>query len=244
MVGQPQLFVDRGLEAPASLREAVGRARDRGDSVSLVAVGGEIVGCIAISDTIKPDAREAIQALKLQGLRTVLLTGDSRQAGERIANELGMDDVIAEVLPQEKAEVIEKLRADGQFVAMVGDGINDSIALATADLGLGVVNGTDIALRAADIIIVRDDLIAIADAVGLSRKTLKTIKTNLVWAFAYNMAAVPVAAAGLLNPLIAAAAMSLSSVLVVQNSLRLSNYRSKRVAARDDHEADELLTAA
>lgn len=244
VVGQPQLFVDRGLEAPASLREAVGRARDRGDSVSLVAVGGEIVGCIAISDTIKPDAREAIQALKLQGLRTVLLTGDSRQAGERIANELGMDDVIAEVLPQEKAEVIEKLRADGQFVAMVGDGINDSIALATADLGLGVVNGTDIALRAADIIIVRDDLIAIADAVGLSRKTLKTIKTNLIWAFAYNMAAVPVAAAGLLNPLIAAAAMSLSSVLVVQNSLRLSNYRSKRVAARDDHEADELLTAA
>lgn len=209
-----------------------------------MAVGGEIVGCIAISDTIKPDAREAIQALKLQGLRTVLLTGDSRQAGERIANELGMDDVIAEVLPQEKAEVIEKLRADGQFVAMVGDGINDSIALATADLGLGVVNGTDIALRAADIIIVRDDLIAIADAVGLSRKTLKTIKTNLVWAFAYNMAAVPVAAAGLLNPLIAAAAMSLSSVLVVQNSLRLSSYRSKRVAARDDHEADELLTAA
>lgn len=209
-----------------------------------MAVGGEIVGCIAISDTIKPDAREAIQALKLQGLRTVLLTGDSRQAGERIANELGMDDVIAEVLPQEKAEVIEKLRADGQFVAMVGDGINDSIALATADLGLGVVNGTDIALRAADIIIVRDDLIAIADAVGLSRRTLKTIKTNLVWAFAYNMAAVPVAAAGLLNPLIAAAAMSLSSVLVVQNSLRLSSYRSKRVAARDDHEADELLTAA
>ena len=191
-----------------------------------------------------PLSKAKRQTNRRRFLRTVLLTGDSRQAGERIANELGMDDVIAEVLPQEKAEVIEKLRADGQFVAMVGDGINDSIALATADLGLGVVNGTDIALRAADIIIVRDDLIAIADAVGLSRRTLKTIKTNLVWAFAYNMAAVPVAAAGLLNPLIAAAAMSLSSVLVVQNSLRLSSYRSKRVAARDDHEADELLTAA
>ena len=240
VVGNPQLFQDRGIEAPALLRQAVADARGRGDSVSLVSAGGRLVGCIAISDTIKPDARQAIEALKAQGLRTVLLTGDSRQAGERIAAELGLDQVIAEVLPQEKAEVIERLRADGEFVAMVGDGINDSIALATADLGLGVVTGTDIALRAADIIIVRDDLVAIADAVGLSRKTLRTIKTNLAWAFAYNMAAVPIAAAGLLNPLIAAAAMSLSSVLVVQNSLRLQNYRSQRVVAPDDHAADLL----
>ena len=245
VVGNPQLFRDRGIEPPAALVEAVGRARDRGDSVSLVSLDGVVVGSLALSDTIKPDAVQAIQALKAQGLRTVLLTGDSRQAGDRIGAELGLDEVIAEVLPQEKAAVVEGLQAKGEFVAMVGDGINDSIALATADLGLGVVSGTDIALRAADIIIVRDDLIAIADAVGLSRKTLKTIKTNLIWAFAYNMAAVPVAAAGLLNPLIAAAAMSLSSVLVVQNSLRLQNYRSKRVSApsRDEVHEDELLAA-
>ena len=245
VVGNPQLFRDRGIEPPAALVEAVGRARDRGDSVSLVSLDGVVVGSLALSDTIKPDAVQAIQALKAQGLRTVLLTGDSRQAGDRIGSELGLDEVIAEVLPQEKAAVVEGLQAKGEFVAMVGDGINDSIALATADLGLGVVSGTDIALRAADIIIVRDDLIAIADAVGLSRKTLKTIKTNLIWAFAYNMAAVPVAAAGLLNPLIAAAAMSLSSVLVVQNSLRLQNYRSKRVSApsRDEVHEDELLAA-
>ena len=245
VVGNPQLFRDRGIEPPAALVEAVGRARDRGDSVSLVSLDGVVVGSLALSDTIKPDAVQAIQALKAQGLRTVLLTGDSRQAGDRIGAELGLDEVIAEVLPQEKAAVVEGLQAKGEFVAMVGDGINDSIALATSDLGLGVVSGTDIALRAADIIIVRDDLIAIADAVGLSRKTLKTIKTNLIWAFAYNMAAVPVAAAGLLNPLIAAAAMSLSSVLVVQNSLRLQNYRSKRVSApsRDEVHEDELLAA-
>ncbi|WP_077687660.1 heavy metal translocating P-type ATPase [Tessaracoccus aquimaris] len=245
VIGNPQLFRERGIEAPAALVEAVGLARDRGDSVSLVSLDGVLVGSLALSDTIKPDAVQAIQALKAQGLRTVLLTGDSRQAGERIGAELGLDEVIAEVLPQEKAAVVEGLQAKGEFVAMVGDGINDSIALATADLGLGVVSGTDIALRAADIIIVRDDLIAIADAVGLSRKTLKTIKTNLIWAFAYNMAAVPIAAAGLLNPLIAAAAMSLSSVLVVQNSLRLQSYRSKRVAApsRDEIHEDELLAA-
>ena len=233
VVGSPGLFADRSAPLPEAIVAAVQRARDRGDSVALVSVGGSVAGCISIADTLKPDAGAAISALRDMGLTTVLLTGDSHQAGNRIAEALGIDSVVAEVLPQEKAAVIESLQAKGDIVAMVGDGINDSIALATADLGLGVVTGTDIALRAADIIIVRDDLIAIADAVGLSRRTLGTIRMNLVWAFAYNMAAVPIAAAGLLNPLIAAAAMSLSSVLVVQNSLRLQNYRSGRVAAGD-----------
>jgi len=194
------------------------------------------LGVVALADTLKPDARQAIAALKAQGLRTVVLTGDSQAAGRRIAAELGVDDVMAEVLPAQKAEEIRRLQECGECVAMGGDGINDAIALATADLGLGVVNGTDIALKAADIILVRDDLSVIADAVGLSRRTLKTIKVNLVWAFAYNMAAVPIAAAGLLNPLIAAGAMALSSVLVVQNSLRLQNYGTRRTSPDEDFE--------
>src|SRR5690606_19018591 len=153
-------------------------------------------------------------------------------AGTRVAETLGIDQVHAGILPAGKAEVLRELPAQGKKVAMVGDGINDSVALATADLGLAIVTGTDIALKAADIILVRDDLLAIPDAIGLSRRTLRTIKTNLGWAFGYNIAAIPIAAAGLLNPLIAAAAMSLSSVLVVYNSLRLQNFRPTR-ALRD-----------
>jgi len=229
-------FAAEGVDLPADLQQAVDRAADRGDSVSIVSVDGAPVGVVALADTLKPDARQAIAALKAQGLRTVVLTGDSQAAGRRIAAELGVDDVMAEVLPAQKAEEIRRLQECGECVAMVGDGINDAIALATADLGLGVVNGTDIALKAADIILVRDDLSVIADAVGLSRRTLKTIKVNLVWAFAYNMAAVPIAAAGLLNPLIAAGAMALSSVLVVQNSLRLQNYGTRRTSPDEDFE--------
>lgn len=221
-------FAGEGIALPDDIGRGLERAAARGDSASIVAVDGVPVGLIALADTLKPDARQAIGALRSQGLRTVLLTGDSQQAGHRVAEELGIDAVLAEVLPAQKAEEIERLQREGQVVAMVGDGINDAIALATADLGLGVVNGTDIALKAADIILVRDDLMVISDAVGLSRKTLRTIKSNLVWAFAYNMAAVPIAAAGLLNPLIAAGAMALSSVLVVQNSLRLQNYGARR----------------
>ena len=236
VVGKPQLLTDRGIDLTAAT-EALERAAADGDSVAVIARAGEFIGSITLADTLKPDAREAIEALKAQGLRTVLLTGDSRHAGERIAAEAGINDVIAEVLPHEKAQVIRELQASGERVAMVGDGINDAIALATADLGLGIVTGTDVALKAADIILVRDDLTAIADAVGLSRRTLRTIRLNLVWAFGYNLAAIPIAAAGLLNPLIAAAAMTLSSILVVQNSLRLQNYRAHRRPAQ----ATELI---
>lgn len=167
-----------------------------------------------------------VKTLKDRGLRTILLTGDSAAAGRRVKEDLGIDLVRAEVLPAEKAEIITRLQNDRSRVAMVGDGINDSVALATADLGLAVVNGPDIALKAADIILVREDLFAVPDAITLARATRRTIRVNLGWAFGYNIAAIPLAAVGLLNPLIAAAAMSLSSVLVVTNSLRLQRFTS------------------
>src|SRR5699024_6595179 len=167
----------------------------------------------------------AVAALHQQGLETVLLTGDGQEAAERVATSLGIDEVHAGVLPAHKAETIDQLRNRGKRVAMVGDGINDSVALATADLGLAVAAGTDIALKAADIVLVRESLMVIPDAIHLSRRTLRTIRMNLVWAFGYNVAAIPIAAAGLLNPLISAAAMSLSSVLVIYNSLRLQRVR-------------------
>src|SRR5699024_10803347 len=160
-------------------------------------------------------AGEAVAALSRLGLRTTLLTGDNDSAARRVATELGITDVAADVMPADKADVIASLQNEGHRVAMVGDGINDAAALADADLGLAVVSGTDIALQSADIVLVRDDLLVVADAIRLSRRTLGTIKGNLAWAFGYNIAAIPVAAAGLLNPLIAAAAMALSSVLVV-----------------------------
>ena len=228
VIGNPQLAADKGLSIPAGAQAGIDQAAEAGNTVALVARGDEVIGLITLSDTIKPDAADAVAALHAQGLKTVLLTGDSQHAGDRIARELGIDRVHAGVLPQGKAKVIEQLQAEGHKVAMVGDGINDAIALATADLGLGMVTGTDFALKAADIILVRDDLMVIADAIGLSRKTLRTIRMNLVWAFGYNVAAIPIAAVGLLNPLIAAGAMSLSSVLVVQNSLRLQNFRLRR----------------
>jgi Cu+-exporting ATPase len=162
------------------------------------------------------------------GLKTVLLSGDSDGASRRVAGAIGIQEVRSRVLPDAKAAYIAQLQSQGRRVAMVGDGINDSAALATADLGLALVLGTDIAMKAADIIIVRDDLRSVVDAIRLSRRTLRTIRLNLVWAFGYNIAAIPIAALGFLNPLIAAAAMAVSSVLVVSNSLRLRNFRPSR----------------
>ncbi|MPM30964.1 Copper-exporting P-type ATPase [bioreactor metagenome] len=160
------------------------------------------------------------------GLRTVLLTGDHERAARAVGDAVGVDEVIAEVLPTDKAATVERLQADGRRVAMVGDGINDAAALATANLGLAVVTGTDVAMKSADIILVRKSLDVIPDAIALSRRTLRTIRGNLVWAFAYNVAAIPLAAAGLLNPLISGLAMSLSSVFVVTNSMRLRKFES------------------
>ena len=220
-----------GAHVSEPLAETVNDAERAGHSTALVARGTEAIGVITLSDVMKPDAVEAVAALHELGLRTVLLTGDTPAAAERVAGSLGIPEVRAGVLPTEKVAVIEQLQDEGHRVAMVGDGINDAPALAAADLGLGIVTGTDVALKTADIILVRDDLYAIADAITLARATNRTIRTNLIWAFAYNIAAIPIAAIGLLNPLIAAAAMSLSSVFVVHNSLRLQNIQTLRPSA-------------
>ncbi len=174
---------------------------------------------------MKPTSREAVRRLRALGLKPVLLTGDNATVARAVAAEVGVDEVIAEVLPTEKVEVVARLQGEGRVVAMVGDGVNDAAALARADLGLAMGTGTDVAIEASDLTLVRDDLLAAVDAIRLARSTLATIKGNLFWAFAYNVAALPLAAAGLLNPMIAGAAMAFSSVFVVANSLRLRRFR-------------------
>ena len=223
LVGSARLAGEQGILVTTDVAarcEEIGRA---GRTGVLVAVDGAVVGVLDLGDEIEPTAAPTVQALRALGLRTVLLTGDNRYAGEAVGLAIGVDEVIAEVMPSDKAAVVQRMRAAGHVVAVVGDGINDAAALAEADLGMAVVEGSDIALKAADVVLVRRDLRTVADAVVLSRKTLRTIHGNLVWALGYNIVAIPLAAAGWLNPLIAAAAMSLSSVLVVTNSLRLRN---------------------
>src|SRR5699024_8857457 len=236
-IGSPAYMDALDVAVPAPLVEAADAAAAAGRSAVLVSHGATAIGAITLADVRKPDAVGAVSTLHELGLETVLLTGDTPAAAEHIAQSLGITQVRAGVLPTQKVAAIEELQRAGHRVAMVGDGINDAPALAAADLGLGVVTGTDVALKSADIILVRDDLYAIADAITLARATNRTIRTNLIWAFGYNIASIPIAAAGLLNPLIAAAAMSLSSVFVVHNSLRLQNIRTHRPAARREGDA-------
>jgi len=224
VIGRRELLEQSGVPVDERVTAVVEQREASGATVVLLAVDGDVAAVLTIQDTLRPGAAEAVAQLRVLGLRTVLLSGDSETTAAAVGAEVGVDEVIARVLPDEKAERISQLQAAGHHVAMVGDGVNDSAALATATLGVAVVQGTDIAMKAADVIIVREDLRAVVDAVQLSRATLRTIRMNLVWAFGYNIAAIPLAAAGLLNPLIAAAAMALSSTLVVSNSLRLRSY--------------------
>ncbi|MBE1877988.1 copper-translocating P-type ATPase [Myceligenerans sp. TRM 65318] len=222
-VGRAGWLEGQGVAVPAEVASAVERAESSGATAVVAAIDGTARGVLVLRDPAKPTSSAAIDELRGLGLRPVLLTGDNEGAARHAAREVGIadDDVIARVLPDEKAAVISRLRSEGRTVAMVGDGVNDAAALATADLGLAMGTGTDVAMEASDITLVRGDLRAAGSAVRLSRQTLRIIKQNLFWAFAYNVAAIPLAASGLLNPMIAGAAMAASSVLVVTNSLRL-----------------------
>ena len=226
LVGRAAFMSEWSLDVPAELDAARRAAEAQGRTAVLVAWDGAVRGLLVVADTVKPTSAEAVVSLKALGLRPVLLTGDNEATARAVAAEIGVDEVIAEVLPSGKADVIRRLQADGRTVAMVGDGVNDAPALAQADLGLAIGTGTDVAIEASDLTLVSGDLRAAADAIRLSRATLRTIKQNLGWAFGYNVAALPLAAAGLLNPLIAGAAMAFSSVSVVANALRLRRFRS------------------
>jgi Cu+-exporting ATPase len=228
LVGRPRLLAERGLALPTDLEQAAATAQQAGQTVVAVGWDGQAQALLTVADTIKDTSREAVTALRDLGLRPVLLTGDHSVVARAVAAQVGIDEVIAEVLPTDKVDVVKRLQDQGRVVAMVGDGVNDAAALAQADLGLSMGTGTDAAIEASDLTLVRGDLRVAADAIRLSRTTLRTIKGNLFWAFAYNVAALPLAAAGLLNPMIAGAAMALSSVFVVSNSLRLRRFTATR----------------
>ncbi len=226
LVGAPALLAEHGIALPDELGAAVHAARGEGLTAVVVAWDGVARGVLAVGDTVAPDSADVVARLRGLGLRPILLTGDHRTAGLAVAAQVGIaeDDVIAEVLPEDKVAAVRALQADGRVVAMVGDGVNDAAALAVADLGIAMGTGTDAAIEASDITLVRGGLPTAVDAVRLARRTLAVIKGNLFWAFAYNVAALPLAASGLLSPMIAGAAMAFSSVFVVTNSLRLRRF--------------------
>jgi Cu+-exporting ATPase len=228
VVGRPGLLEQWELDLPPELDAARREAEALGRTAVLAGWDGQARAVFAVSDTVKPSSKAAVERLRRLGLRPVLLTGDNETTARAVAREVGIDEVVAEVLPADKAAVVSRLQSEGRVVAMVGDGVNDAPALAQADLGIAIGTGTDVAIEASDLTLVSGDPLAAADAVRLSRATLRTIKQNLGWAFGYNVAALPLAAAGLLNPLLAGAAMALSSVSVVANALRLRRFRAAR----------------
>jgi Cu+-exporting ATPase len=226
VVGRPRLLADWSVPVPDQLAYAVSSAQQRGATAVVVAWDGVARGVVAVADTVKESSAEAVRELRSLGLHPILLTGDNEAAAREVAGQVGIDEVIADVLPQEKVDVVKRLQAQGKTVAMVGDGVNDAAALAQADLGLAMGTGSDVAIEASDLTLVRGDLRSAPDAIRLARRTLGIIKGNLFWAFAYNVAAIPLAALGLLSPMIAGGAMALSSVFVVTNSLRLRGFQA------------------
>jgi Cu+-exporting ATPase len=224
IVGRPALLADWSMHLPPMLDVARRAAESRGQTAIAAGWDGRATAVFVVADTVKPTSGEAISRLRALGLRPVLLTGDNEATAQAVAAEVGIDEVIAEVMPADKADVIRRLQAEGRVVAMAGDGVNDAPALAQADLGLSIGTGTDVAIEASDLTLVSGDLRAAADAIRLSRATLRTIKQNLGWAFGYNVAAIPLAAVGLLNPVLASAAMAFSSISVVTNALRLRRF--------------------
>ncbi|MFZ0158635.1 MAG: HAD-IC family P-type ATPase, partial [Kineosporiaceae bacterium] len=226
-VGRLAWLREQGVAVDPAITDAVGRAEAAGRTAVVVAADDHALATLTVADTVKPTSREAIAQLRALGMRPILLTGDNADAAASVAEQVGIEaaDVIAGVLPEGKVDAVRRLQSQGRVVAMVGDGVNDAAALAQADLGLAMGTGTDVAIEASDLTLVRADLGAAVDAVRLSRRTLATIKGNLFWAFAYNVAAIPLAALGLLDPMIAGGAMAFSSVFVVTNSLRLRRFR-------------------
>ncbi|MEC9325644.1 MAG: heavy metal translocating P-type ATPase [Actinomycetota bacterium] len=228
LVGRLRLLTERAYDIPEQLADAAQRAERDGRTVVAVGWDGQARGLVMVADAVKETSAEAVSLLKRLGLTPIMVTGDNEAVARRVARQVGINEVVAGVLPQDKVDTVVRLQHEGRVVAMVGDGVNDAAALAQADLGLAMGGGTDVAIEASDLTLVSDDLRAVPDAIRLSRRTLSTIKGNLFWAFAYNVAALPLAAAGLLNPMIAGAAMAFSSVFVVSNSLRLRTFSTSR----------------
>ncbi|MGD1172522.1 heavy metal translocating P-type ATPase [Mycobacterium seoulense] len=225
-VGRPRLLADAGQPLDAALSAGTARAEGQGKTAVAVGWDGRARGVLVVADTVKPTSAEAIRQFKRLGLTPILLTGDNGAVANRIAEQVGIEQVISDTMPADKVAAVKRLQSEGKVVAMVGDGVNDAAALAAADLGVAMGTGTDVAIEAADLTVTRGDLRAAVDAIRLSRRTLATIKTNLFWAFGYNIAAIPLAALGMLNPMLAGAAMAFSSVFVVANSLRLRSFSS------------------